>query len=284
CLPEPWGEVSGGGAPGTRPNLGVRTMSINFTQAVEDFWAARQPGGRYPIEYKAKLSQADAYRINLALLERHAARGEQQAGWKVGLTAEAIRKQFGMAEPLFACLFKHGRWQSGGTWPLKAMNGPGFENELCLVIGERLAGPGVTPERATRAIKGVAPAMEIIETRGPSSLDGMMPMIADNGQQFAFVTGTEVAFDPKVHDLGKASVEIYLDGAFQEKAFGVEVMGSSPLASIAWLANKLAEFRRALEPGQVVMTGSFTKQYKLDRPLRAEARFAPFGSAVATFM
>ena len=51
------------------------------------------------------------------------------------------------------------------------MNGPGFENELCLTIGERLAGPNVTPERAARAIKSVAPAMEIIETRGPNSLD-----------------------------------------------------------------------------------------------------------------
>jgi len=259
-------------------------MSIDFKQAVDDFWAARQKGGRYPIEYCETLSQADAYRINLALLERHAARGEPQAGWKVGLTAEAIRKQFGLPEPLFACLFKHGRWQSGGTWPLKAMNGPGFENELCLIMGERLAGPGVTPERAARSIRSVAPAMEIIETRGPNSLDGMMPMIADNGQQFAFVTGPEVPFDPKIHDLGKTSVEIYLDGAVQEKAFGVEVMGSSPLASIAWLANKLAEFGRALEPGQAVMTGSFTKQYKLDRPMKAEARFSPFGSAVATFV
>jgi len=259
-------------------------MSIDFARAVDDFWAARQPGGRYPLEYGKTLSQAEAYRINLALLERHAARGEKQAGWKVGLTAEAIRKQFSLPEPVFACLFDHGRWRSGGTWPLSAMNGPGFENELCLVLGERLAGPGVTPERAARAIKSVAPAMEIIETRGPSSLDGMMPMIADNGQQFAFVTGPEVPFDSKTHDLGKASVEIYLDGAFQEKALGVEVMGSSPLASIAWLANKLAEFGRALEPGQVVMTGSFTKQYKLDRPMRAEARFAPFGTAAATFV
>jgi 2-keto-4-pentenoate hydratase len=259
-------------------------MALDFTKALDDFWAARQKGGRYPIEYKTTLSQDDAYRINLALLERHAARGEPQAGWKVGLTANAIRQQFGLPEPLFACLFKHARWPSGGTWPLAAMNGPGFENELCLTIGERLAGPNVTPERAARAIKSVAPAMEIIETRGPNSLDGMMPMIADNGQQYSFVTGADVPFDPKVHDLGKASVEIFLDGVFQEKAFGVEVMGSSPLASIAWLANKLADFGRALEPGQVVMTGSFTKQYKLDRPMKAEARFAPFGSAIANFV
>ena len=258
-------------------------MPLDFNKALDHFWAARQPGGRYSADYETTLTEDDAYRINLALLDRHAARGETQAGWKVGLTAVAIRKQFGFAEPVFACLFAKGRWPSGGTWPLSAIRGPGFENELCLTLGERLAGPGVTEERARRAIASVAPAMEIIETRGNNTKQGTLPMIADNGQQYAFVTGLDVPFDPAKHDLGKTSVEVYIDGAFQERAYGDAVMESSPIASIVWLANKLAAFGRALEPGQAVMTGSFTKQYKIERPMRIEARYAPFGSAIATF-
>ena len=259
-------------------------MTFDFDQALEHFWAARQPGGRYSADYETTLSERDAYRINLALLDRHAARGERQAGWKVGLTAVAIRKQFGFAEPVFACLLEKGRWQSGGTWPLAGIRAPGFENELCLFLGERLAGPGVTDERAARAIRSVAPAMEIIETRGNPTREGCLPMIADNGQQFSFVTGAEVPFDAATHDLGKTQLDLYVDGVHQERAFGSAVMESSPLASVAWLANKLAEFGRALEPGQAVMTGSFTKQYKLDRPMRVEARYTPFGSAIANFV
>jgi 2-keto-4-pentenoate hydratase len=261
-----------------------RDMTLNFNSALEHFWAARQPGGRYSADYETTLSEDDAYRINLALLERHAARGEKQAGWKVGLTALAIRQQFGFAEPVFACLFEKGRWPSGGTWPLATIRAPGFENELCLILGERLAGPGVTEERARRAIKSVAPAMEIIETRGNNTKQGCLPMIADNGQQYAFMTGAEVPFDPARHDLGKTALDLYIDGVHQERAFGTAVMESSPIASIMWLANKLADFGKALEPGQVVMTGSFTKQYKLDRPMRVEARYAPFGSATAHFV
>jgi len=259
-------------------------MSIDLARAIEDFWAARQPGGRYPLEYTGKLTQDEAYSVNLALLERHAARGEKQAGWKVGLTAAAIRAQFGLPEPLFACLFEHRRWPSGGTWSLAAMRGPGFENELCLVIGSRLAGPGVTIERARAAVAAVAPALEVIETRGPNSLEGVAPLLADNGQQYAFVTGPEVAFDPAVHDLGTTALDVLIDGVVQERAYGSAVMESSPLTTIVWLANKLAAFGRALEPGDVVMTGSFTRQYKLDRPMHVEARFAPFGSVVATFI
>ena len=259
-------------------------MTLDFNRALDHFWAARQPGGRYSADYETALTEDDAYRINLALLDRHAARGEKQAGWKVGLTALAIRQQFGFAEPVFACLFEKGRWQSGGTWPLSGIRGPGFENELCLTIGERLAGPGVTLDRARKAIRSVAPAMEIIETRGNNTKQGTLPMIADNGQQFAFVTGAEVPFEPATHDLGKTQLDLYIDGVHQERAFGSAVMESSPIASIAWLANKLAEFGRALEPGQAVMTGSFTRQYKLDRPMRVEARYTPFGSAIAAFV
>jgi 2-keto-4-pentenoate hydratase len=164
------------------------------------------------------------------------------------------------------------------------MRGPCFENELCLFIGERLQGPGITDERARRAIRAVAPAMEIVETRGPNTREGTMPMIADNGQQFAFVTGPEVPFDPARHDLAKTALDLYIDGEHRERAYGSAVMESSPIASVAWLANKLAAFGHALQPGQAVMTGSFTRQYKLDRPMRVEARYAPFGSAIATFV
>jgi len=251
--------------------------------ALEDFWAARR-GGPYPLAWADRLSQEEAYSINLALLDRHAAGGEAQAGWKVGLTARVIREQFGLPEPVFGCLFETGRWESGGSWPLAGLQGPGFENELLLTMGETLRGPGVTEADARRAIATVAPAMEIIEARGPNTLDALNAGIADNGQQRAFVVGAETRYDPEIHDLAAATVEIFIDGARQDAAAGSAVMESGPVASIVWLANKLAEFDRGLEAGQAVMTGSFTRQFAIDRPMTVEARFAPFGSAIATFV
>ena len=254
----------------------------DLNQAIEEFWQARQ-GGPYPLDWEAKLSQEDAYRINLALLNRHLADGRKQAGWKVGLTARAIRDQFGLPEPLFAVLFEDGRWESGVSHPVSDLYKAGWENELCLTMGADLHGPGVTEEQARAAIASVAPAMEIVETRGPNSMDGLNCMIADNGQQRAFVVGDASPFDAASTDLGAATVEIFLDGESQDKAPGTAVMESSAVTSISWLANKLAEFGRTLEAGQAVMTGSFTRQFFIEKPLKAEARFDPFGSVVATF-
>ena len=253
----------------------------NLEDAIEEFWQAHH-GGPYPLDWEAKLTQDDAYRISLALLDRHLAEGRKQAGWKVGLTARAIRDQFGLPEPLFAVLFEDARWASGTTHPLSDLYKPGWENELCLTMAADLPGPGATDEAARAAIASVAPALEIVETRGPNSMDGLNCMIADNGQQRAFVVGDATPFDVAT-DLGAATVEVFIDGESQDKAPGTAVMESSAVASIVWLANKLAEFGRTLDAGQVVMTGSFTRQFFIEQPLTAEARFDPFGSAVATF-
>jgi 2-keto-4-pentenoate hydratase len=51
----------------------------------------------------------------------------------------------------------------------------------------------------------------------------------------------------------------------------------NPYASLAWLANKLAEFDRGLAAGQYVMSGSFTRQFPLVPGDVAETRFSGIG-------
>jgi 2-keto-4-pentenoate hydratase len=69
----------------------------------------------------------------------------------------------------------------------------------------------------------------------------------------------------------------------RDQASGAEVMGN-PINSIVWLANKLAEFGRALEEGQRVISGSFTKQYALETPARVRSVFDPVGVVEASFV
>lgn len=256
--------------------------SSDFASATDAFWQARH-GAAYPLHLEAALSQNDAYRINFALMDRHVVGGKRQSGWKVGLTAKAIQDQFGLPEPLFACLFAEDRWPSGTTHALSDLTRPGWENELCLTMGDTLIGPGVTEEQARRAIASIAPSMEITEGRTPVSPDGLNCLIADNGQNRAYVVGASTPFDPATTDLGTATVDVFIDDGLVDQAAGTAVMESSAVASIVWLADKLAEFDRSLEAGQDIMTGSFTRQHAIDRPMTIEARFTPFGTVRATF-
>jgi len=255
---------------------------IDFDQATEDFWQARH-GGPFPVQWKDTLDRETAYRINLALIDRHAAEGNPQVGWKVALTSRAIRAQAGATSPGFAVLYASGRWPSGVSHPVAGLIRPGWENELCLRMGATLRGPVVSDEEAAAAVAAVAPALEIIEHRPPPGQATPGLSGADNGQQRAFVVGEETPFDPAIHNLAEAALDLYVDGKFAEHALGTEVMDSSPIASITWLVEALHKYDRVLEAGSVVMTGSFTRQYRFDRPTEVEARFTPFGTVTARF-
>ncbi len=249
-------------------------------QVVDTLWRSIQRGVHDPEELHGVISIDDAYRVQLGLLGCYERAGERQVGWKVGLTAKAIQAQLGFYEPVFGFLLHSGHRPSGTVFEFSALIRPGFENELCITLGVPLAGPGVTFEQARSAISHVAPALEIIEKRHVARPD-MALALADNGQQKAFVTGAEV---PLVGlDLAEVIVDVTVNGVMQERARGAEVLGRGPIASIAWLANKLAQFDRHLVAGTRVMAGSFTKQYDVNPGDAVEARFERVGVVSTAF-
>jgi 2-keto-4-pentenoate hydratase len=253
---------------------------MDIEHAADALWAGIRRGEHMPADWRGRLTMAQAYAVNLAILRRRIADGDAQAGWKVGLTADAMRAQWGIPEPCFGILLASGHRPGGTRFGFDALIAPGIENELCATIGETLRGPGVTPARARAAIAALAPALEVVEVRGDFAGDLALAM-ADNAQQKAFVTGAEVRPDP-TFPLASATVEVRFGDAVRDRASGAEVMGG-PEHSIAWLANKLAEFDLALEAGMRVMSGSFTRQYAVARGDEVVAAFTPFGEVRARF-
>ena len=250
-------------------------------QAIDAFWqCARQRTAPGP-EWMKRLSREEAYRVQLGVLARYVAAGERQAGWKVGLTSKAMQAQQGVHEPVLGFLLQSGERPSGTRFTYAELIRPGFENELCLTVGTTLRGPGVTIERAAAALSAMTPAFEIIERRGDFAAD-LNVSLADNAQQRAYVTGAPVPVPPGF-DLATVALDLTVNGAEAERATGREVLGT-PAASIAWLANKLAEMGLVLEAGMKVMSGSFTRQYLLNAGDRIEANFSPVGPVRAEFI
>src|ERR1700733_1944992 len=113
-------------------------MAIDLATAVEDFWVARKHGEFFPRAYYDTLTLDDAYRIQLALIDRRVAAGERQIGWKVGLTSEAIQDQVGLHEPIFACLLE--TQPSGHVFGSTELINAGIETELCIRLARGLEG------------------------------------------------------------------------------------------------------------------------------------------------
>src|SRR3954463_9946211 len=208
-------------------------MSIDITAAIEDFWIARARGEFFPQAYVDRLDLDEAYRIQLALIDRRIAAGERQIGWKVGLTAKPIQHQFGFHEPVFACVLE--TRPSGHVFGARELINPGFETELCMRLGRGLGGV-VTAEQVRDAIEVVYPSFEIIETRGDLTKQIALAL-ADNGQQRSVIIGTPVKLTPALQ-LDQVEVRVQLNGNEVATGLGSAVLGH-PLNSIRWLAEKL---------------------------------------------
>ena len=139
-----------------------------------------------------------------------------------------------------------------------------------MTLGQDLAGPGVSADQARAAVKEIAPAFEIIANRGGDLRPDMSLGLADNVMQAAYVTGETLAPGADL-DYGEIRVEVEINGKLAENVLGREVM-DSPLESLAWLANAVADYGLSLKSGQRVLTGSFTKPIPVSKGDRFESK------------
>jgi 2-keto-4-pentenoate hydratase len=245
-------------------------MAFDEQAAIDSFWAARARGVYFPTEWFDRLTLDEAYRIQLGLIDRRCAAGEQQIGWKVGLTAKPIQQQFGFHEPVFGCILESRR--SGHVFRPADLIKPGFEPELCLRVARPLAGD-ISLAEARRAIDVVYPSLEIIETRGDLSAQIAVAM-ADNAQQKTIILGNPSPLDDL--ELENIAATILINGKTVATGRGDAVLGN-PLSSVVWLARKLPEFGRGIRAGDLIMSGSFTRQFPIEPGDRVHADFAGIG-------
>ena len=256
-------------------------MEPRIHDAIEDFWQARKSGVYFPPEWFDRLTLEEGYLVQLGLLDKLIANGSKHVGWKVGLTAEPMQRQFGVHEPVFGFLLSDGVQQSPAVVTFDELIGPGLENELCVTIGTEVSGRGLDERAARAAVLSVQPAMELVETRGPFS-EQLAVAIGENVQQKGVIVSKDShPLGPEL-DLAAVSVEIQLNGEVVDQARGEAVLGN-PIRSVVWLADKLSQFGRRLEAGQLVMTGSLTRQYRMNRGDSMRAAWRPFGPIEVEF-
>jgi 2-keto-4-pentenoate hydratase len=252
------------------------SMAIDLATAVEDFWVARKHGDFFPRAYYDRLTLDDAYRIQLALIDRRVAAGERQIGWKVGLTSKAIQNQFGFHEPVFACLLE--TKPSGYVFASTELINPGIETEICVRLAHGIEGT-VSMAQVREAIDVIQPSFEIIETRGDPRQ--IMLLLADNGQARSVVAGAPVRLTPDLA-LDQVSARIEINGQEMASGLGSAVL-DNPLNSVSWLARKLGEYGRSLRSNDIVMTGSFVRQFPLAPGDVAVAEFSGVGRVETGF-
>jgi 2-oxo-hept-3-ene-1,7-dioate hydratase len=198
----------------------------------------------------------DSYAISIEVAKRRVAAGARLIGHKVGLTSKAMQRSSQIDEPDYGHLLDTMIIPDGAKVPHDSYCLPRIEIELAFVLGKRIVGPGVGLTDVLRATEYVVPALEIVDARlqDPRKI---VDTVADNGAAAGIVIGGRPV-GPNEVDLRWVGGIMYRNSEIEETGLAAGVLGH-PALGVAWLANKLGAHGVALEPGHLVLAGSFTR-------------------------
>ncbi len=213
----------------------------------------------------------DAYGISTIWAKRRMAAGAKLIGHKVGLTSKAMQRSSNISEPDFGYLFDDMMVPDGGKVEHANYCRPRVEIELAFVLGKRLMGPGVGLTDVLAATEYVVPALELVDARlqDPRKI---FDTVADNAAAAGIVVGGR-AVRPMDVDLRWVGGIMYVNAEIEETGVAAGVLGH-PAMGVAWLANKLGSLGTPMEPGHIVLAGSFTR---VVFPKKGDTLHADFG-------
>jgi 2-oxo-3-hexenedioate decarboxylase len=226
----------------------------------------------------ADLDLQTAYRVQDETLRRRIGRGQHLVGIKLGLTSRAKQLRMGITSPLVAWLTDAMVLPTGVALPRGSLIHPRAEPEIMLVMGARLAGPGVTAFSAMSAVDRVYAGVEIIDSRYRDFRFTLPDVAADNASSGLFLTGS-VGVAPGTLDLSLEACLLEVDGQVVDSATGAAVQGH-PAEALALAANVLAERGLAIEAGWIVLTGGMTDAIHVQPGATVAAHFTHLGSIV----
>jgi 2-oxo-hept-3-ene-1,7-dioate hydratase len=223
----------------------------------------------------------DAYAISAETNRRKLQSGATLIGYKVGLTSKAMQRSSQIDEPDYGYLRDQMLIADGGKTRRDDYCIPRVEVELAFVLAKRLQGPGVGLVDALRATEYVVPAIEIVDARikDPRKI---FDTISDNGASAGVVIGGRPVRPDDV-DLRWAGCILYKNGEIEETGLAAGVLGH-PALGVAWLANKLGSQGIAMEPGHLVLTGSFTRVAFAETNDTFHADFGQLGGVSVRFI
>ncbi len=223
----------------------------------------------------------DAYAISSEVTRRKIAAGAKLIGHKIGLTSKAMQQSSQIDEPDYGHLLDNMLVADGAKVAHANYCVPRVELELAFVLAKPLKGPGVGLLDVLRATEYVVPSIEIIDARVQNPRK-IFDTVADNGAAAGIVIGGRPV-GPMDIDLRWVGGVMYRNSEIEETGVSAGVLGH-PALGIAWLANKLAPFGGVLEPGNIMLSGSFIRPVWAEKGDTLHADFGPLGGVAVQFV
>lgn len=237
---------------------------IEINQAAADLYEAERK--RQPIDpitlTHPDMDIDDGYAIQKQWVGKKITNGRRVVGYKIGYTSRAMQKALNISEPDYGVLLDDMIFSDGSEIEAAQFCDPRVEVELAFILKDRLEGENVTIFDVLNATDYVVPALEIIAARShrvhPETgyTRKVFDTIADNAGNAGIIMGGR-PIKPLDMDLRWCGSLFYLNGVLEETGLAAGVL-NHPANGICWVAKRFAPHGVALEPGQIILSGSFT--------------------------
>ncbi|MEM9623215.1 MAG: 2-oxo-hept-4-ene-1,7-dioate hydratase [Pseudomonadota bacterium] len=233
------------------------------------------------------MNMEDAYAVQAAWMALKQARGRQVTGYKIGLTSRAMQQAMNIDTPDYGVLLDDMHFASGSTIAAGDFLDPRIEAEFAFVMRTSLSGSDVTVDQVLAATDYVVPVLELISARSVRTdpdtgyTRKVFDTIADNAANAGYILGAE-QIDPRETDLRYAGALLYVDDVVEESGLGGAVM-EHPAHGIRWVCKRFAPHGIGLEPGQIVLSGSFVRPVPVTAGTRIRADYGRWGEVSINF-
>lgn len=264
-----------------------QTVIDDLARRLDEAERSRTQIGQFSLEHPG-MTLEDGYLISRAWVRQKLAGGRKVIGHKIGLTSRAMQRSSNVTEPDFGTLLDDMLFPNGQDIPVSRFIEPRVETELAFILKEPLKGPDCTIFDVLRATDYVTPALEIIDARieridkATGTTRKVFDTISDNAANAGIVVGGRPV-KPDAVDLRWVAALLHRNGVIEESGVAAAVL-NHPATGVAWLANKLAPYGESLEPGQIVLGGSFTAPVFASAGDSFHADYGPLGSISVRFV
>ena len=229
----------------------------------------------------------DAYEVQNAIYRAKIAQGRSVVGWKIGLTSKAMQYALNIDIPDSGILFDDMVFAHGATVPAGRFIQPRIEAEIAFVMKSAIGGADVTRDDVLAATGYVSPSIEILDTRivrqdaETCQTRTVFDTISDNAANAGVVLGPQRhAVD--AFDLRWVGAITSRNDEVEETGLGAGVL-NDPVESVVWLARRMAQYGQSIEPGQIILSGSFIRPVECPSGSRIAADFGAFGDVAISF-
>ncbi|KQX19715.1 MULTISPECIES: fumarylacetoacetate hydrolase family protein [unclassified Sphingomonas] len=260
-------------------------MSDLITALAEELYAAREAVAAIrPItDRHPELTIDDAYRIQLATVERRCAEGGQRiVGRKIGVTSEPVMDLFGVREPDFGVVTSGMMIDCAGEIETATLIAPKVEGEIAFILGRDLTGPDITEQDVLDATALVMPCLEIVDSRISDWKIKIQDTVADNASAALVVLG-DMALPVSCIDLVTCGMSLEINGELRSTGAGAASLGH-PARAVAWLANTLGRYGTPLRAGEVILSGSLGAMLPVAQGDHVRMTLSGLGTAEARFL